>query len=148
MNTASSFGNWRFFFLELAGELFEVHAADQFHADEAHALRLAEMVGLHDVRVNQVGDELGLADEVLDEHLLAREIRADDLDGHALALKNLADDFVSKIALYCEQRHAPMVIKLPAKSSPAVGRQKETVNFLCFFACTSRAKVFNSNQVT
>ena len=35
-------------------------------------LRLAEMIGLDDVGVDQVGDELGLADEVLDEHLLAR----------------------------------------------------------------------------
>jgi hypothetical protein len=68
---------------QLAGELLQIHAADQFHRDETHAVRLAEMIRLDDVRVDQVGDELGLADEILDEHLLAREIGADDLDGHA-----------------------------------------------------------------
>ena len=45
-------------------------------ADEANAVGLAEMIGLDDVGVDQVGDELGLADEVLDEHLLAGVIRA------------------------------------------------------------------------
>ena len=56
------------------GELLQIHAADQFHADETDAVGFAEMVGLDDVRVDQVGDELGLADEILDEHLLAGEI--------------------------------------------------------------------------
>ena len=84
------------------------------------------MVGLDDVGVDQIGDELGLADEVLDEHLLAGEVGADDLDRHALdeiaravlfrliddahaALKNFADDFVAELALDREERHAGMV---------------------------------------
>ncbi len=100
------------------------------------------MISLDDVRVDQVGDELGLADEILDEHLLAREIGTNDLDGHALdevaravllgfiddahaALKNFADDFVAKFALDCEQRHRRMVENWPLKSSPALGRQKK-----------------------
>ena len=110
----------------MLGELLQIHAADQFHADEIDAVGLAQVVGLDDVRVDQVGDELGLADEVLDEQLLAGVIRADDLDGHALdevaravllgfiddahaALKNLADDLVAELALDGEQRHARMV---------------------------------------
>jgi hypothetical protein len=84
------------------------------------------MVGLDDVRVDQIGDELGLADEILDEHLLARVMGADDLDGDALdeitrtvllgfidnphaALKDFADDFVVKLALNGEERHGRMV---------------------------------------
>ena len=84
------------------------------------------MIGLDDVRVNQIGDKLGLADEILDKHLLARVMGADDLDGDALgeitsavllgfiddshaALKDFADDFVAKIALDCEQCHGRMV---------------------------------------
>ena len=138
------------------GELLQVHAADQFHGDETHAVGLAQMIGLDDVRVDQVGDELGLADEILDEHLLAGEIGADDLDGDALdeiaravllgfihnahaALKNLADDFVAKLVLDGEERHARMVGNCPAKSSPAPSALKRTANFLCFFACTTRA---------
>ena len=45
-------------------------------ADETNAVRLAQMIGLDDVGVDQVGDELGLADEIFDEHLLARVILA------------------------------------------------------------------------
>jgi hypothetical protein len=84
------------------------------------------MIGLDDVRVDQIGDELGLADEILDEHLLARVMGADDLDGDALgkiaravllgfidnphaALKDFADDFVVKLALDGEKRHWRMV---------------------------------------
>jgi hypothetical protein len=132
MKTASSFGNWR----ELTAELLEVHPADQFHADETNAVVVTEMIGLDDVRVDQVGDELGLADEVLDEHLLAGVIRTDDLDGHALdevaravllrlehdahaAFKNFADNFVAEIALDFEQRHAWIVGNLASKSSPS-----------------------------
>ncbi len=81
------------------------------------------MVGLDDVRMDQVGDQFGLADEVLDEHLLAGEIGPDDLDGHALdkisramlfgfidhahaAFKNFADHIVAEVALNREERHA------------------------------------------
>ena len=114
------------FISQLPGELFEIHAADQFHGDEINAIGLAEMIGLDNVRVDQVGDELGLADEILDEHLLARVIGADDLDGNALheiaravllgfindahaALKNFADDFVAELALDRKECHARMV---------------------------------------
>jgi hypothetical protein len=41
-----------------------------------------------------------------------------------------------------------MVEKYAAKSSPALGRQKENRNFFDFFACTMRVKFFNSLQVT
>jgi hypothetical protein len=84
------------------------------------------MVGLDDVGMDQIGDELGLADEILDEHLLARVMGADDLDGDALgeiacavllgfidnphaALKDFADDFVAKLALNGEECHGRMV---------------------------------------
>jgi hypothetical protein len=84
------------------------------------------MVGLDDVGMDQIGDELGLADEILDEHLLARVMGADDLDGDALgeiaravllgfidnshaALKDFADDFIAKLALNGEECHGRMV---------------------------------------
>ncbi len=80
------------------------------------------MVGLDDVGVDEVGDELGLADEIINELLLARVVLADDLDGDAFyevaravlfrlvhdahaALENLADDLVAELALDGEQRH-------------------------------------------
>ena len=64
--------------------------------------------------------------EILDEHLLARVMGADDLDGDALgeiarafllgfidnphaALKDFADDFVAKLALNGEECHGRMV---------------------------------------
>jgi hypothetical protein len=119
-------------------------------ADEADAVGLAEMVGLDDVRVDQVGDQLGLADEILDEHLLAGEIRADDLDGHALdevaravllgfihdahaALKNFADDFVAEFVLDGEERHADGR-KLPREVKPRLGGQNggKACNFFVF----------------
>ena len=85
-------------------------------------LRLAQMIGLDDVGVDQVGDELGFADEILDEQFLVGVILADDFDGDALdeiaravllgfvddahaALKNLADDLVAKFVLDGEERH-------------------------------------------
>ena len=77
-------GKDAFFVGELLGELFEIDAADEFHGDEEHAADFAEMVSLDDVGVDEVGDELGLADEVLDELLVARVVLADDLDGDAL----------------------------------------------------------------
>jgi hypothetical protein len=84
------------------------------------------MVGLDNVGVDQIGYELGLADEILDEYLLAGKAGPDDLDRHTLdkipravlfrlineahaALKNLADDFVAKLALDRKERHARMV---------------------------------------
>ncbi len=120
--------------VELLGELFEVHASDEFHGDEIHPFDFAEVVGLDDVRVNQVGDELGLADEVLDELRLAGVVLADDLDGDALdelsrtvllglihdahaALENFADDVVAETAINGKQTHAWMVENGGVKSS-------------------------------
>ena len=137
------------FFGQLMRELFKVHAADQFHGDERHAVRLAEMVGLDDVRMDQVGDEFGLADEVLNEHLLAREIGPYDLDGDTLdklaramllgfvhdahaALKYLADDLVAEFVLDGKQRHERMVGNCRPMSSPPVRPFKIPDNFLFF----------------
>ena len=120
---------------ELLHELLEVDAADQLHGDEGHAVRLAKVVRLDDVGMDQVGDELGLADEVLNEHLLAGVVRADDLDGDALdevaralllglidnthaTLKDLAGDLVAEIVLDVEERHGGMVGNCPVLSSP------------------------------
>ena len=62
---------------QLLGELFQVHAADQFHGDEIDAVGFAQMIGLDNVGVDQVGDQLGFADEVLDELLLVGVVLAD-----------------------------------------------------------------------
>jgi hypothetical protein len=84
------------------------------------------MVGLDDIGMNQIGDQLGLADEVIDELLIIGVALADDLDRHPLyeiaravllglidnphaALKNFADDFVAKLALNRKECHARMV---------------------------------------
>src|SRR5581483_11560316 len=120
---------------KLARELFQIHAANQFHANETNAFRFAQMIRLHDVGVNQIGDEFRLADEVLDEHFLAGEIGADDFNGDALdeiaravllgfkddahaAFKNFADDFVTKFALNREQRHCHDGRKLSGEVKP------------------------------
>ena len=104
------------------------------------------MVGLNDVGVNQIGDQFGLADEVLDELFLVGIILTDHLDGDALnkfagaqlfgfvndphaALKNLADDFVTKLILNGEQRHAPMLFKHDLKSSPRCPEPRPDPNF-------------------
>ena len=100
----------------LVGELLQIDAVDQFHADEVKPARLAQMVGLDDVGVDEVGHELGLADEILDELLLAGVILPDDFHRHALdkvaravllgfvhhahsPLENLADYLVAELAL-------------------------------------------------
>jgi hypothetical protein len=119
---------------ELLEELFEVHAADEFHGDEVLALRFPELVGLDDVRVDQVGDELGFADEVVQEQLLPREVLPDELERHAfdeslrtqlLGLVNdphatfveLAHNAVVELVLDRERRHGVMVRIGCAKSS-------------------------------
>ncbi len=116
-------GQGAFLVGQLLGELFQVDAADQFHGDEEHAARLAQMVGLDDVGMDQVRDEFGFADEIVDELFLVGVILADDLDGDALdevaravllgliddahaAFKNLADDLVAEIAFDGEQSHS------------------------------------------
>ena len=106
--------------MQLLGELLQVHPVDQFHADEIKPARLAQVVGLDDVGVDQVRHQLGFADEILDELFLVGVILADDLHGHALdeiaravlfgliddahaAFENLADDFVAELALNGKQ---------------------------------------------
>ena len=111
-------------------------------ADEANAARLAQMVGLDDVGVDQVRHQLGLADEILDEHLLAGVIVPDDLHGDAFdeiaravllgfindahaALKNFADDFVAELVLDAEQRHSAHGRKSPCEVKPRTERPSE-----------------------
>ena len=111
---------------QLPGELLKVHAPDQFHADETDAFGFAQMIGLDDIGMDQVGNELGLANEVLDEHLLAGVVGTDDLNSNAFnevagamllgfennthtALKNFADNLVAKVTLNGEQRHTFIV---------------------------------------
>src|SRR5688500_3326312 len=65
-------------------ELLEVHAADQLHGHEKRAVRFAEMISLNDVRVNQVRDQPGFADEIINKLLLVGVGLANDFDGHAL----------------------------------------------------------------
>src|ERR1041385_5937956 len=71
--------------LKLRLKLFEVHAANEFHCDEKHAARLAKVIRLNNVGVNQIGNELRLTDKILDELFLVGIILANDLDGDALA---------------------------------------------------------------
>jgi hypothetical protein len=110
----------------LMGELIQVYATDQFHRNETHAVRLTKLVSLDDVGMDQIGHKLGFTDEILDEHLLAREAWTDDFNGNAFykitravllafiddthpALKNFAGDFVTKFVLDREQRHSLML---------------------------------------
>ncbi len=119
---------------QLLGELFEVHTADQFHGDEENAARFAQMVSLDDVGVDQVGHELGFADEIINELFLVGVVLANDFDGDALdevagaalfglindphsALKNLADYVIAKVALNCEQGHGSIVDNFGGESS-------------------------------
>jgi hypothetical protein len=107
------------------------------------------MIRLNNVGVDQVGDELCLTDEIFDEHFLARVVGPDDLDCHPLdeiartmlfsfiddphtALKNLADDVVTKLVLDAEQRHRHMVGNRLAKSSPTRVTPRKTLFFLIF----------------
>jgi hypothetical protein len=113
-----------------------VHGLEQFRADEANGVALAGAAGPDDVCTDQVRDEPGPADEVLDERLLACAIQADGLDGHALdeiasaallrlgnasktAATIIADDSAANAVLDCEKRHAQMVWNHVPKSSPA-----------------------------
>jgi hypothetical protein len=82
---------------------------------------------LGDVGVDEVSDQLGLADEVLDEHLLAGEMLADDFHGDAFdegagamlfgfvddahaTFEDFPCDFVTELTLDGEQRiHVSML---------------------------------------
>ena len=128
------------------GELFQVGAADQLHRDEGDALGFAQVIGLGDVGVDQIGDQFGFADEVVDKLLLIGVVLANDLDGDAFdeaarpelfgfvndahsALIDLADNFVAKLVLDREQRHAPMLIERHLKSSSRCRRTREKPEF-------------------
>ncbi len=104
---------------ELVGELFEVHAADEFHGDKEDAIGFAQLVGLDDVGVDQIRDQLGFADKIINEGFLARVIGADNLDGDPLdkvagaallgfvhdahpALEDFTNDVVTEIVLDAE----------------------------------------------
>ena len=113
------------------------------------------MIGLDDVGVNEVGDELGLADKILNEHLLARKVGPDDLDGDPLyklasplllsliynphaAFKYLADNLVAKTALDGEQCHNRMFGKCGFKSSPGHQTPEKYIIFLSFLLARFR----------
>ena len=116
---------------------------------------LPQLVSLDDVRMDQVRHQLGFAHEILEEHLLAGEVRADNLDRDALdevarpallrfihdahaALKYFADDFVAEFVLDGEERHAGMVGICPAKSSLAAGLATQNTIFFLFFSLAWR----------
>ena len=65
-------------------ELLDVVAADELHHHEVLAADLAQVVGLDDVRVDQVRHEPGLADEVLLELGDRGILLADQLHGYGL----------------------------------------------------------------
>jgi hypothetical protein len=130
------FARQRMLFLgKLTRELLQIAAPNQLHANEVNIIGLAQMVGLDNVRMDQIGDELGLADKILDEHFLAGEIGANDLDGDAFyeiaramllglvdhahaAFKNFARDVVPEIALDGKESHAWMFGNCALMSSP------------------------------
>ena len=62
-------------------ELLEIHAVHKLHHHEMLTADKAEMVGLNDVRVDEVRDQPGLADEILLELLDARILLPNQLDG-------------------------------------------------------------------
>src|SRR5687767_9554928 len=96
------------------------------------------MIGLDDIGMNQVSDELGFADEVFDEAFLGGEILANDFHRDALhevaravlfgfvnnshsALEDLPDDFIPELALDGEQRgHFPDVLKTAVQVKPEI----------------------------
>src|SRR5262249_4312111 len=115
-------GQWTAFISQLLGELFEIHAADQLHRDKKHPIRFAEMIGLDDVGMDQIGDEFGFSDEIFDESLLVGIVLPNHFDGDALdeipgaelfrlvndahpALKNLSYNFVSEVTLDGKKSH-------------------------------------------
>ncbi len=119
---------------QLPGKLLEVGAANQFHRHEINAASFAQVVGLDDIGMNQVGDEFGFANEIIDELFLVGVILANDLDGNAFdeaagaqllgfvhdahtAFINLANDFVAELVLNREQSHAQMLAQCTRKSS-------------------------------
>ena len=113
--------------LQLSAKLLQVHAPDQFHRNEEAPGVLTQMIGLNDVGMDQVGDQLGFANKVLNKLRLRGKILANDLDRDALekllgsrllslvnnshpALKYFADDVIPDLVLNSEKdSHKPDV---------------------------------------
>src|SRR2546426_685780 len=94
------------------------------------------MVGLNNVGVDQVGNEFGFPDKIIDELLLVCVILPNYFDGDAFdeaaraqllgfvhhthsAFKNFANDLVMKFVLDGKQGHEAMLIEPTGMSSPA-----------------------------
>src|SRR5437016_5878512 len=113
---------------QLLRKLLEVYTADQLHRDKINSARFSQMIGLDDIGVNQVRNEFGFANKVINELLLVCIILANHFDGNAFdeatraqllgfvhhahpALKDLANDLVMKLVLDGKQGHDAMVIE-------------------------------------
>ena len=119
----------------LLEELLEVHAADKLHHHEVLAADLAQVIGLNDVGMDQVGDQFRFADEIFDEGFLVGVALADDFDGDALdevaravlfgfvndahaAFKDFSNNLVAELTLNREQAaHPRMLCQWSVKSS-------------------------------
>ena len=66
----------------LADQLGQGPAVDVLHDDEVGALALAPVVDRDDVRMGEVGGGLGLPPEALDEGVVDRQLREQDLQRH------------------------------------------------------------------
>jgi hypothetical protein len=105
------------------------------------------MIGLDNVRMDEIRDELGFANEILDEAFLIRVAPANYLDGdpfdkiaravlfgfidnpHA-AIEYLAHNFIAKLALYGEERwHKEHVENLGLQVKSRQARSKRTRAF-------------------
>ena len=66
-------------------KLFEVPSGDEFHRHEILLANLPQMVGLNDIRVDQISHQLGFADEIVPELLNGRVFLPNQLDRDDLA---------------------------------------------------------------
>jgi len=104
------------------------------------------VISLDDVGVDQIGDEFGLTDEVVDELLLIGVILSNDFDGDPFdefasavlfglvddphsAFKNFSDNIVPKFVLNGEKRHGIMFVVCSFKSSLSFCRPAERPDF-------------------
>ena len=67
--------------LAVLEQLAGMDAVHELHRDEVIGVDLPEVVDVDDVRMAQLGGELGLAEEHLEEVRRVREVREDALDG-------------------------------------------------------------------
>ena len=97
-------------------ELLDVNAIHELHHHEVLTPGQSEMVGLDDIRVDQIGDEARLADEVLLELWYARIFFANDLNSYELMevarteLERLVDDAHAALGDLPEQLVAELVV--------------------------------------